>query len=171
MHTPFDNPFPASDNDRHSIWIMLVERDIEAFLAADWSMVAKDFIAEGFFGIDGCHTDNPDHWRLNFASLAAYRNEWLKQAVAFRQQEFSEDRRAALFGATLLRDIEINNDLALVHKKFDGGIKRANGTRDIMNWQTLYFCRRQAGVWKIIGFNGYLPNPMGQTSAKTRPGP
>jgi len=29
------NPFPPSDRDRHAIWTMLVERDIDAFLAAE----------------------------------------------------------------------------------------------------------------------------------------
>jgi hypothetical protein len=30
---------------------MLVERDIDAFLARDWAMVEDDFIAEGFSGL------------------------------------------------------------------------------------------------------------------------
>ena len=47
MRDPFHNPFPAADTARHSIWEMLVTRDIDAFLAADWSMVAGDFIGGG----------------------------------------------------------------------------------------------------------------------------
>ncbi len=30
-----------------------------------------------------------------------------------------------------------------------------------MQWQTLYYCRFHEGRWKISGFTGYLPNPMG----------
>ena len=47
MRDPFKNPFPASDAARHAIWEMLVPRDIDAFLAADWSMVAGDFVEDG----------------------------------------------------------------------------------------------------------------------------
>jgi hypothetical protein len=43
------NPFPH-DPDRQAIWAMLVERDIDAFLAADWAMVEDDFLAESFSG-------------------------------------------------------------------------------------------------------------------------
>jgi hypothetical protein len=31
----------------------------------------------------------------------------------------------------------------------------------VLNWQTLYFCRRAGGRWKLTGFAGYLPFPMG----------
>lgn len=161
MRDPFANPFPA-DADRRAIWEMLVTRDIAAFLAADWGMVADDFFADGFFGIDGCGTDNPDHWRLAFPSLEAYRDEWLSQARSFQTQEFAEDPRAAIFNTTVLRDIEIEGDRALARKKFDGGINRADGGRDVMNWQTLYYCRLHSGRWKLSGFCGYLPNPMGR---------
>lgn len=159
MTNIFSNPFPLSDADRHAIWAMLVERDIAAFLTADWGMVADDFIEEGFLGIDAKHSSNPDDWRLTFPTLVAYRNEWLRQAKEFQNQKFSEDPRTAIFNATHLRTIEIVGDMALVHKKFDGGINRADGKYDIMNWQTLYHCRRQNGQWKIIGFNGYMPYP------------
>src|SRR3954466_12488646 len=46
-----DNPFAESDADRCEIWTMLVERDIDAFLAADWSMVDSVFRREGFMGL------------------------------------------------------------------------------------------------------------------------
>ncbi len=161
MSTQFSNPFPLDDPDRHAIWDMLVERDIDAFLAADFSLVEDDFIEEGFLGIDCKHTDNPDHWHLTFPTLPAYRTEWLRQAREFHKETFAEDPRPAIFAATTLRDIEINGDLALVHKKFDGAIKKSDGTRDILNWQTLYHCRRIGKQWKIMGFNGYMPNPMG----------
>jgi len=30
-----------------------------------------------------------------------------------------------------------------------------------MLWQTLYYRRKHEGRWKISGFTGHLPNPMG----------
>ncbi|MGR9243510.1 hypothetical protein ACU8OH_32520 (plasmid) [Rhizobium leguminosarum] len=160
MRDPFKNPFP-SDSARHAIWEMLVPRDIDAFLAADWSMVAGDFVEEGFIGIDGRKEVSPDKWRLAFPTLSAYRQEWLRQAQDFAQQSFAEDARTAIFTTTTLEDIEIEGDMALVRKKFDGGISKPDGTRDVMHWQTLYYCRLHQGRWKISGFTGYLPNPMG----------
>lgn len=161
MRDPFTNPFAATDADRHSIWEMLVARDIAAFLAADWSMVEDDFVLGEFVGIDGRRSANPDDWRLAFAALGAYRDEWIRQAMDSAAQEYKEDRRAAIFNATRLEDIEIFGERALAHKKFDGGIARADGTFEPMNWQTLYYCRKLSGEWKITGFTGYLPNPMG----------
>ncbi|KQY26307.1 hypothetical protein [Rhizobium sp. Root482] len=161
MRDPFRNPFPASDASRHAIWQMLVERDIDAFLAADWSRVAGDFVEDGFIGIDGRREASPDKWRLAFPSLSAYREEWLRQARDFAGQSFAEDTRKAIFTTTTLEDIEIGGDLALARKKFDGSLSRSDGTIDILKWQTLYYCRRHEGRWKISGFTGYLPNPMG----------
>jgi hypothetical protein len=162
--TRFPNPFP-NDPDRGAIWTMLVERDIAAFVAADWGMVADDFIAEQFLGIDGRGSDNPDFWRVGFPTLAAYRDEWLRQAAESAKVAYAEDREAAIHRATTLRDIEIAGDVALAHKKFDGTIARADGGKDVLNWQTLYFCRRHHGRWKLTGFTGYLPFPMGRVAA------
>ena len=140
MSSQFTNPFPKSDTARHAIWEMLVDRDITAFLAADWSMVENDFAADRFMGVHGHNTANPDHWRLAFPSLEEYRDEWLRQAKDFQKQSFSDDPRTAIFSATVLRDIEVNGDRAIVHKKFDGSITKTDGTKDIMNWQTVYYC-------------------------------
>lgn len=162
MRDPFQNPFPASDEARHAIWEMLVPRDIDAFLAADWSMVAHDFVEDGFIGISGNREEDADKWTLAFPNLAAYRDEWLKQAHDFAAQSYGEDPRTAIFNTTTLEEIEISAETALVRKKFDGGIKKADGTLYIMRWQTLYYCRLHEGRWKISGFTGYLPNPMGK---------
>jgi hypothetical protein len=155
------NPFP-NDADRGAIWTMLVDRDIAAFLAADWSMVASDFIEDQFLGIDGKGADNPDGWRIGFPTLASYRDEWLRQAKESQAVAYAEDRGAAIHRATTLIDIEISGDVALAHKKFDGSIARADGGKDVLNWQSLYFCRRDNGVWRLTGFAGYLPYPMGK---------
>jgi len=156
----FSNPFP-NDSDRSAIWTMLVERDIAAFIAADWSMVADDFIPEQFLGIDGRGSDNPDSWRIGFPTLAIYRDEWLRQATESAKVAYAEDREVAIHRATTLQHIEIEGDTALAHKKFDGTIARADGGKDVLNWQSLYFCRRHSGRWKLTGFAGYLPFPMG----------
>jgi hypothetical protein len=162
MRDPFQNPFPSSDTARSAIWDMLVTRDIDAFLAADWSLVEDDFIAEGFIGINGNKDANPDNWRLSFPNLTAYRDEWLRQAKDFAGQSFGEDPRTAIFTTTTLESIEIEGETALVRKKFEGGIKKPDGSVDEMRWQTLYYCRLHEGRWKISGFTGYLPNPMGK---------
>lgn len=161
MRDPTLNPFPEADPGRRAIWEMLVTRDIDAFLAADWSRVAGDFVAEGFVGIDARREADPDRWSLAFPSLDRYRDEWLRQAGDFARQSFAEDPRAAIFATTTLTDIEIQGDAALARKKFDGGLRRSDGTFDVMKWQTLYSCRVHEGRWKICGFTGYLPNPMG----------
>jgi enamine deaminase RidA (YjgF/YER057c/UK114 family) len=152
------NPFP-SDPDRREIWDMLVRRDIEAFLAGDWSLTAPDFDQNSFFAVNGRASANPDTWRVTYATLDDYRDDWLEQSRSTRA-EFV-DVEAALFDATTLRDIDINGDVAVAHKKFDGSIGRADGSREPLNWQTLYHCRRIDGRWRIVGFTGYLPHPMG----------
>ena len=154
------NPF-ADDPDRAAIWTMLVPRDIAAYVAADWRMVADDFVADGFIGIDAVKSPNPDGWRINFPDLDAYRDEWLRQARAGATVAYAEDVEAAIHRATSLRQIDISGDSAMAHKKFDGAIARADGSVDVLNWQTLYLCRKVAGIWKLAGFVGYLPYPMG----------
>jgi hypothetical protein len=155
------NPF-ADDPDRAAIWTMLVERDIAAYVAADWSMVEADFVRESFLGIDGRKSGNPDDWRISFPTLDAYRDEWLRQAREGQKVAYAEDVLAAIHRATSLTEIEIAGDVAIAHKKFDGSIALADGGKDVLNWQTLYFCRRVAGAWKLTGFAGYLPYPMGK---------
>ena len=166
----YKNPFPATDTDRHEIWKMLVERDIIAFCLENWEMVADDFIGENFMGIDGSRRHNPDSWKLSFPDLEDYKKEWLLQAHDFAQTEWAEDPEKAIYSATTLRDIEIQGDSAIAHKKFDGQILKQNGEKVVLNWQTLYRCRKVAGQWKIAGFTGYLPHPMGYGGEQKAPG-
>ena len=123
------NQFPATDPDRHAIWEMLVRRDIDAFLSADWEAVSSDFIEVGFMGIDGRLCANPDTWKLSFPDLGCYRDTWLGQARGISMDEMAADTRKALFDATTLRDIDVQGDSALLHKKFDGALVRRDGTR------------------------------------------
>jgi hypothetical protein len=155
------NPFPEADADRHALWEMLVRRDIDAFLTQDWSLVSEDFATDRFFGMHGHFRSNPDSWRLDFPRLEIYRDEWLRQAAESAKVEFAHPLREALFQLTNLRDIDVDGDRAVLHKKFDGTLTRADGGTERLNWQTLYFCHRIEGRWKIAGFVGYIPHPMG----------
>jgi hypothetical protein len=155
-----DNPFPK-DPDRGAIWEMLVPRDIDAFLARDWSMVDGDFVKERFLGLHAHKSKNPDSWRLAFPRLEDYRDEWLRQAEVTAATKYAEPLRPALFRAMNLLHIDLSGDRAVAHKKFDGQIARAEGSSDILSWQTLYFCSRVGDRWKITSFVGYMPHPMG----------
>ncbi|MEZ5931947.1 MAG: hypothetical protein R3F54_08355 [Alphaproteobacteria bacterium] len=158
------NPFPGADPDRHALWDMLVRRDIDAFLARDWSMVEDDFIQESFFGMHAHFLDDADAWRLQFPRLEVYRDEWLRQAEETAAESFAEPLRPALFRITTLRDIDVAGDKAVLHKKFNGSIAKSAGETVRLRWQTLYFCRRVDDVWKIAGFVGYMPNPLGKAA-------
>ncbi len=156
----FDNPF-QNDPDRRYIWDMLVHRDIDAFIAGDWSMVDGDFVREGFLGLDAKGSDNPDTWCVSFPTLEVYRDEWLRQSAETAKIAFAEDLRTGIFRATNLLHIEVTGNIAVAHKKFDGTIAKSDGTKDVLNWQTLYFVRKVGEVWKLTGFIGYMPFPMG----------
>ena len=149
------NPF-LEDDDRNYLWEMLVNRDIKAFIAQDWEMVADDFVEDGFMGIDAGKHLNIDKWELKYPDLRSYKNEWLKQAAEFAQLDLVEDSEDALHRVTVLQDIEIKGDFALLHKKFFGPICKKDGEEISTDWQTLYRCRKVDNVWKIVGFTGYM---------------
>jgi len=153
------NPFPG-DADRHEIWEVLMRRDFEAYLAADWSMTGPDFLEDEFQGVSGGFLSDPDQWRLRFPSLASYRDEWLAQAVVFQKVELRGIGKLDFFyQSTVLREIEIEGARAVAHKKFDGHSTSTTGSPVRLLWQTLYFLRKVSSRWKITGFVGYLPNP------------
>jgi hypothetical protein len=151
------NPFAASDPHRRALWDMLVARDIDAFLAADWHLIEGDFKRQGFIGLHAHHQGDPDRWRLAFPTVEAYRDEWLRQAQDAQKISYAEPLRAAIFRATRLTDIDINGNVAILHKKFDGTIQRSDGGADRLLWQTLYFCGYDGARWQITGFVGYMP--------------
>lgn len=150
-----ENPF-ARDADRAQIWEMLVRRDITAFVARDWSMVADDFDEQRFLGIHAHNSADPDDWNAAFPTLSVYRDEWLRQAAETAATEFAEPLADGIFRATRLTEIDITGDVAVARKKFDGTIRRADGSDDVLNWQTLYFCRKAGDQWKITSFVGYM---------------
>ena len=159
------NPFEKKDSNRYEIWEKVVRVDIDAFLAQDWSMCKDDFIEENFMGINAKKSSNPDTWDMTYESLDEYKEDWLNQAKDFASNEYKEDKRKALFDATTLRDIQIKGDMALLHKKFDGQITKIDGSVELINWQTLYKMKKVNNSWKIFGFVGYMPNPMGASNA------
>ncbi|WP_378941442.1 hypothetical protein [Mesorhizobium sp. ANAO-SY3R2] len=150
-----ENPF-ANDPDRAAIWDMLVRRDIAAFVSQDWGMVADDFDEHRFLGIHAHNSLNPDDWSAAFPALSVYRDEWLRQAAESAAVAYAESLADGIFRATRLDEIDINGDVAVARKKFDGTIRRADGSVDQLNWQTAYFCRKAGDRWKITGFVGYM---------------
>lgn len=152
-----NNPFLNNDPDRQYLWEMLVARDIKAFIAQDWNMVKYDFLEEEFMGIDAGKQEDVDRWELKYATLEAYRNEWLLQAKYFSEIELNENKEDALYRVTEMRKIDISGRVALLHKKFIGSFGKKNGEQEPTNWRTIYRCRKVNGIWKIIGFTGYLP--------------
>lgn len=149
------NPF-AGDADRAFIWEMLMPRDFEAFAAQDWSMVAGDFDEMRFLGIHAHNSPNQDDWNAAFPTLQAYRDEWLRRAAESASVAYAEPLPSALLKAVTLNRIDINGNVAVAHKKFDGTVPLADGGVDRLNWQTLYFCRNDGDRWRITGFVGYM---------------
>jgi hypothetical protein len=137
MKNPFD---AANDPDRHYIWDRLVVADSVAFVAGDFSMIENDFDLKNFEGIRCSESVNPDDWHVAFAKLEQYRERWLEAS----QQHRGESAETIMSRCTL-EQIEINGDRALAHKKFPHA-KR----------QTIYRLHRIGGVWKIVGFLGFL---------------
>jgi hypothetical protein len=150
-----DNPF-LQDDDRGFIWEMLMTRDFEAFVRQDWSMVADDFDKTRFLGIHAHFSASQDDWDAAFPTLEAYRDEWLRQAAQSAAVAYAEPLVPALLKAVTLDRIDINGNVAVAHKKFDGKVRRADGGADTLNWQTLYFCRNDGDRWRITGFVGYM---------------
>jgi hypothetical protein len=157
-----NNPFSPKDVDRYAIWEMLVQRDIRAFVTGNWDAHFADFAPDLFFGIDGRFSDNPDSWQATFADIARYREAWLAGSAELAGQIMPSNLEQALFALTTLNEIQVVSDFAMARKKFDGTIPLAEAEPAVLRWQTLYFCRRIENRWRITGFLGYLPNPMGR---------
>lgn len=157
----YTNPFhPDQEPDRHTIWEMLVARDSDAFVKADWSMVEDDFIADQFEGVTANGSSDPGDWTLTYPTLAAYRDDWISGAEAFQQMPLvGLSHRELVYKLTTLNRIEIAGDRALCHKKFLANELLADGRRYLIACQTLYRVHRIRGVWKIVGFIGYFPLP------------
>ncbi len=153
------NPFPIADYDRHALWEILVRKDIEGFLARDWRVFADYFKPEGFIGLDAGGSLDPKDWTLAFPTVAAYGDAWLKSACLSAQTLYAEPRRDALFRAATMTDIHVAGECATARKTFNDGIALPDGRRETLQWQSVFFCCKLRGEWKISGFVGYLPYP------------
>jgi hypothetical protein len=153
------NPFDAtSDTDRHYIWDRLVRADSDAFVDGDWAAVEPDFDSANFEGLRAHGSTDPDDWRIAFADLNTYRDEWLKASREFAKKKFAAcSNRQAVYARTRLNEIQIVGERAVAHKKFSGDLKLADGSMLTGSRQTLYRLHKKGGVWRIVGFIGYLP--------------
>jgi hypothetical protein len=159
------NPFPPGDRERRGLWEMLVKRDFVSFLAVDWSAMEPDFWVEGFCGIDAGGSAEPARWKLTFPTVESYRDEWLRQARQFKQYEFQNlDKLDFLYASSRLDRIDIVGERALAHKKFDGSATTVDGEEVVLRFQSIFHLAWIEGRWKIAGFIGYLPNPMGESA-------
>ncbi len=154
--TLYQNPFEVG-TDRHALWHLLVEEDIEAFVHADWPRLQAAFVREGFTAIDARGSTNPDTWRLSFSRVDDYGALWLENAQQMGDRVSRDSLRQAFIDATTMNDIEVQGASALLHKKLDGQIVTDSGEIIPLHWQTLYQCVRLDGRWQIAGFVGFLP--------------
>src|SRR5262245_61345963 len=126
MSNPFDR---QADPDRHYIWQRLVQVDSDAFAEGDWSRIEGDFDSENFEGIRARGSSNPDDWKITFADLNAYRDNWLAASRDFQKKRFvGRSNRQAIFQRIQMNFIEIAGDRALAHKKFSGDLQLEDGS-------------------------------------------
>ncbi|MGO8055125.1 hypothetical protein [Rhizobium leguminosarum] len=151
------NPFPPSDQDRYGIWEMLVRKDVDGFVNEDWSLFGRSFKHSGFCGLDAKGSLNPADWQVRFPTVEAYRDAWLEDASRSAATPYAEDRREALFRATNMLDIRVQGRTATARKTFDDAIALEGGGSQKLNWQSVFFCTKDDGGWKITGFVGFLP--------------
>jgi hypothetical protein len=151
------NPFVQAEADRHAIWEMLVRKDIDGFVAGDWSIFADSFKYNGFAGLDAKGSLDPADWTLAFPTVESYRDRWLADARRSAATSYAESRREALYRATNMRDIRVEGATATARKTFNDAIAMADGGAERLNWQSIFFCSKDEGSWKITGFVGFLP--------------
>ncbi|UYV37880.1 glycosyltransferase [Rhodobacteraceae bacterium D3-12] len=162
--SPFDNPFPPNDTDRHALWEAHMRVDIDAFIAADWDAVVDDFDTANFFAIDAGFSDDPADWTVGFPTLAAYRDTWLRSSAETREKADMQNLRHALFSGAKIKRIDFYPDhTAIMHKVFDGNLPLKDGTIEPYAWQSVFTLRKIAGSWKIISFVGYMGNQSAPT--------
>ena len=152
---PAGAPRPATAEERAAITEMLYDRDIEAFVAQDWSMVAADFDADAFVGYQGSNRGRGP-WHVLFGALAEYERTWLAQARELIAAGGEPSRLILeLRAASSIREIEVNGRFALVRKFFDGKVHSGDLVQTL-DWTTNYLVRRDADRWRITGFM-YMP--------------
>ncbi len=159
MNDPLLNPFhPEAEPDRHTFWQMLVARDCDAFMAADWSLVDGDFAADRFEGISANGSLDPDAWTLTYPTVASYRDDWLRMSADYKKKPLAQDdHRTLLYRMTTFARVEIAGNRAAVWKRFVADAPLLDGERLRVSAQSIYRLHRVDERWKIAGFVGYLP--------------
>ena len=145
------------NDDEVKIWNILIYNDFQAFCKGDWDMVHDDFEEKSFYAIHGRRTNNKFDWGLQYDSLAAYKEDWLNQSRDFLKLEFLCDPLKVLFESTKLSRIEIQGELALVHKEFNGIFEVKGAEPIVLDWISLFMLKKYNSDWKIVSFLGYLP--------------
>lgn len=140
----------ATDAEFAAIEDVVLVRDTEAFAAADWSRVERDFDAAAFVGFAGSE-DLRQTWRVAYPTLESYGAEWVRQAQDMRRRGEPTDIVREVRAACQVAEVRVNEDRAIARKRFDG---HALGQR--LLWETYYFLRRDGERWLITGFVGYL---------------
>lgn len=161
------NPYAACDADRHALWERVVRQDIECFLRQDWQSYADCFTASTFTGLHANGVSDPARWTLAFPSVAAYQKAWLADAHRSAVTDYAESRRDALYRAVVHTEIALAGEQAIFRKIFDGNIKLTRGGCETLQWQSVFFCARTQGEWKMTGFVGYLPYPPAASAGAT----
>lgn len=156
MTTAPANPHPPG-SDHAELWEICVRRDILSFVAADWQLCAVDFAEEGFAGWNACLERDPRRWRMDFPSLSAYRDAWLRDAKSHALRSWRIPPATSLFSALTLARVEVTGDTALVHKRFDGELHPLAGPPLPLRWQSIFHLQKTDGRWRQRGFVGYLP--------------
>lgn len=134
---------------------VLLTRDIDAFVAADFELARADFDESQFTAYSGAD----GVMRLQYPDLESYRADWLAQAETFRGVDPTV-LATQLHAVQRIARLEVNGMRALATKIFDGEIPTPLGPTTLA-WTTYYFLRAddRKHRWLITGFIGYLPTP------------
>lgn len=156
---PFANPYDAGvDADRHALWDILIARDANAFVAADWLVCDGDFAHDRFEGISAHGSFDPINWTLRYPTVELYRDDWLQMAERFLKVPLaSTPHRELLYRMQSFAKVEIADGRAIVWKQFWADEPLVGGERYKICAQSVYRLLSIDGKWKIVGFVGYLP--------------
>jgi len=156
---PCENPFDSGkESDHYEIWEILIARDSDAFAALDWSICAADFATDRFDGISAHGSLNPVEWSLQYPTVKAYRDDWLRMAREYQAVPLASiSHRDLLYRMQHIERIEIAEGRAVVWKQFHAQEPLKYGGEYKIRAQSVYRLHQVDGRWLITGFVGYLP--------------
>jgi hypothetical protein len=150
------NPPVSYSLDEQEIWKVLIYNDFHAFCKGDWSLIEDDFIEEGFYGIQANKSTNKLDWQLQYDSLEAYKEDWIRQSEDFRKLDIIDNPLKILFETTKLSKIEIKGNSALINKEFNGQFSLRNSDPIILDWVSIFLMNKKENLWRIGSFVGYM---------------